>query len=966
MPTLNYSFCSFSDNLIPKILSERSRDDTVFVFPTENSRQAAIREFQREWRPSNTLLITMEEFKTALFFSAQPILKEERRTLAFYACMTRAEKKAFRINNYFQSIELAHHFFDLWEEFNEELVDENIDREMFTAIDAEILDWQWETYQRLLALKQRYEEHIHARGFEDIIFLYKPDQIDVQQFAEYQNIVFVNQFYYTKLEKEIIRKLYNAQKHIHIYYQLPEKFVDKERLDIKPFKLDDFQSYRTRRIHIMEAPTGFSQLIALFKYLDDFKIQALVDNGLLQNVYDQLLAFDQFKISPYQRFEHSSIYRFFATLQKLLSELIFEPNGQKFLLPLQVVIDAFQEKDFINYLKAESNLADESAPREQSLDFLYYLAENDYKYLDLDLEILRLERAKNEHLFRLLVRLIERFLSIKSIGDLVDRIDSEDGVVIEKICSDFERWYSNIFEVFYQALSDFSSIESIGLVEQWDDYFPDDSGPGRRARISSGLLRLFLDYLRPKSVKLDFQENQQKQISMSTLQDTRNIQFQNVAILNVVEGELPHKRQIPFLFSEQQRKLLGLKSFEDVRVREKYYFLRLILNATEVFIFTQQNIEENIETSSFVEEIKLFFPAEKLIETRVEENFYRSVYRNFLSPAKDYLPDQNVWKSPEFFRIPLEQSVDFPDEELDLTNYKYKNLQENRFTYYIRYHGDIDEKKVYPDKGISSKLLGNIAHDVMTETWRLLEDRFGDPIFGYDFDKIDRDVVQQAMNVILKSKEKYFLKLPRDHSFIYFRQIMIPAIMQGIVAFFHFLHDLGLSGKRINAIPEREYIAGEERHYKMLLPPEDNALEISVRLRGKADLRIEDVEEDRYFIFDYKTGGYGVEQLIFYELFYYLIEKPQMAEHVSSYFFQLLDKSWSELRDLYRIKGKRVKDKQLIFTQFKEDVRQILTDIAGHGFALPEKRTLLADWPEITRKDLFLRAKRYFDQVNEN
>ena len=94
----------------------------------------------------------MEEMKELLFISDKPLLKEEKRTLAFYASLTEKDKEFFRINNYFQSIELAQHFFDLWEEFNDELVNENINKERFETYNAELLGWQKKTFDKLKSI----------------------------------------------------------------------------------------------------------------------------------------------------------------------------------------------------------------------------------------------------------------------------------------------------------------------------------------------------------------------------------------------------------------------------------------------------------------------------------------------------------------------------------------------------------------------------------------------------------------------------------------------------------------------------------------------------------------------------------------------------------------------------------------------------------------------------------------------
>ena len=160
MKDIHFSFCSFQENLINKVLVEQLFDDTVFVFPTEVSKGIALSEFQKHWAFNQTLFLSMEEMKELLFISDNPLLKEEKRTLAFYASLTEKDKEFFRINNYFQSIELAQHFFDLWEEFNDELVNENINKEKFEIYNAELLGWQKNTFDKLKSIKKNYQNFL--------------------------------------------------------------------------------------------------------------------------------------------------------------------------------------------------------------------------------------------------------------------------------------------------------------------------------------------------------------------------------------------------------------------------------------------------------------------------------------------------------------------------------------------------------------------------------------------------------------------------------------------------------------------------------------------------------------------------------------------------------------------------------------------------------------------------------------
>ena len=251
MPEIDFSFCSFNEDLIAKVLNEQPNEKTVFIFPNESGKRVALKKFQSQWEFSFTRFVTMEEFKGNLFLSERPLLKEEKRTLTFYASLQEDDKKFFKINNYFQSIELAGNFFRLWEEFNEENVDENLERSIFIDNDADFLEWQLKTYEFLLKIKKQYHEHIHDLGFDDPVFIHKKENINFEYMQGYDRYVFVNQFYYTGFEKSIIELCRQQNKIIVICYQLPEQLVDKGTLTIKPFTLKNLlQNYQTRQICI--------------------------------------------------------------------------------------------------------------------------------------------------------------------------------------------------------------------------------------------------------------------------------------------------------------------------------------------------------------------------------------------------------------------------------------------------------------------------------------------------------------------------------------------------------------------------------------------------------------------------------------------------------------------------------------------------------------------------------------------
>jgi hypothetical protein len=133
----------------------------------------------------------MDEWKADLFHSKLPILKEEKRTLMFYKSLIKENRNFFRIKTYFQSIELANNFFNLWEEINEEMISEdNIEEVLFSKHTAN--NWQLNTFQQLLQIKDQYCELLCKEQFSDNIFLRNINNLQFE--LNFDKIIVVNHF----------------------------------------------------------------------------------------------------------------------------------------------------------------------------------------------------------------------------------------------------------------------------------------------------------------------------------------------------------------------------------------------------------------------------------------------------------------------------------------------------------------------------------------------------------------------------------------------------------------------------------------------------------------------------------------------------------------------------------------------------------------------------------------------------
>jgi len=936
-------YIPFTSNMISAVFSadRGETESAVYVFPTEAAKRAAVREYQNRWAFEAIQFLTMEELKQQLFAGERPLLREEKRTLAFFASLTAKDRQFFKISNYFQSIEPAHDFFDLWEEFNEELVAADSVVERLEAAGYELLNWQHEMWKRLRRIKDNYQRFIEDKGFDDILFAGRPEKMSLTLLHEFSTVYFVNQFYYTNLEKKIIEQLEQAGKKVILYYQLPQELVNEDNLSIRPFTFADLGPGVTQSLHIVECRSEFAMLRAMIKAIDAGKARQVINFSERANPRSRLLAQARFNVGGSAPLSSSSIYKFLASLHTIIENIVYEPTRKKLLVPLPAMLNAFLDVNFATALMPELDLDDKEIAHS-----FYELMDRDYRFADLDGDFIAvMRRNKAAPALQTMLAFLNKVLTITSIDDLVDLIDAPGGIVVNHILSEKEIRFSNVRETFYRALSDFDSLGRLNFVEHWADIFENRRAP--QTCTAAGLLRLFLDYLKPRYYRLNTRAPETPRVEFTSLQDTRNLALQKVIVFNVVEREIPHARQTPFLFTDRQRKALGLKIYEDVRLREKYYLHRLVLTTPQVTLLTQKNIEENIDVSSFIEEIRLRLSSGMLQESVVDYEDYRGAYEQVLQRRQDYRVDPRRALVLDFYLMPLDKTRDFPDHSLDLTFYALANLLNNSFVFYIKNMIRLQEKTKCVDADFTAKLIGNIVHEGLNNVWRDYLPEQGTPPHRLIFKEIPESLIVAALRKTLAT-DRFYFSLPHNYADIYFREIMLPRIVDGIKRFFVYLDRIGLESKAVHIYPEKDEPMLRQAYIPFI---KSEKIDFTVNIGGRADLRIEADDASQYCIFDYKTGGSKKEQLMLYELYYYLIENLAPPERVFSYFYQILDAEGKELREF---SSRSSKAEQI--EQFTENVKNAVRDLWRNGFALPEQKTALEDMKDISRADLFQSA----------
>ncbi|RPI01692.1 MAG: hypothetical protein EHM72_05905 [Calditrichaeota bacterium] len=936
MSLLQFNFVSFREPLY-KVIYNHPKTDALYIFPTEASKRIAIREFLQDWQLDFAQFMTMEEFKELLIDADKPLLKEEKRTLAFYGSLTQDDRAFLKISNYFSAVETAQQFFSLWEEFNEEMVDEAVQEIQLTEADAELLPWQKVLYARMREIKQRYQKFIDSKGYADLLFLMKPADLDLKALDVFKRFYFVNQFYYTALEKQIIRRLAETRP-VTLFCQLPQTLFDTNSLEVSPFFWTDLGDGLSESIHIIECKNSFSMFAALIETLADTPIRHVVNFFPNRNPYARLMSPATFHSITPLRLCDTSIYRVIDRLHTLMTNLVWETHHKKLLVPLQTIIEAFADDHFCDMI-----LNHDQSIKQKTVDDLYALAGEQLQFIDLDGQYFQKTKRHNSQAAVLtLFELLNAILSVRSIEDFISLIDTPNGLSIDAILTAEEKKTTNLKETVYRVLADFITIGNSRLVDDWQSVFQ-MAYVAPQARPAAGILRLFLDYIKSIHCRRYVRSEKAARVEFCGLQDTRNIAYKNAAVMNLVEKEIPHARSAPFLFTEKQRRLLGFKTYEDIKLREKYYLMRLILTTPHVFLFTQSNIEQNLEISSFVEEIKLFAQPATLSLSTVTKEPLRALYQHLLKSDTRYSVPTEKTKEESFYRIPYSPARDFPQGTLNLSYYSLDKLLNNPFAYYINFLSRVKERQKEIKREISPPLLGNVVHDIMSRLMSSIAEKNLFAPAQIDFADISTSEIEKYAQQSLQST-KFYYYFPHNHSLIYLQEIIKPILIESIRHFLHSLNSRGLHRHKTVILPEKNEYGLRDPY---ILLNVDQSIGLVIQIGGRADLRIEDVENGQFYIIDYKTGYPEKDQLLLYEICYYLGKDKSLAESVHSFVYLVFDAR------LQSFQGRKGVSKSRQIDEFLSEIENAVKSFETSGFGLPIKKSDLKEMEEITRADLY-------------
>ena len=244
-------------------------ENTLFVFENSASFFEIKREFLRDEEIQQKLgifqnfkMMNSYDFYENVFVTDKIVVKEEKQVVMFYNALTEKLKKDMKVNNYYDIIDVAYNYYNLFAELQEYKIDlEKIELEK----------WQVETFRTLVEINNEMKKVVQQKGLILPYMLRNVENISDNFLNKFSKICFVNKVKITPFEKELIGEIENRGIAVENILQLSENDFNEEKLKIKDsFSLPAREIFESKNINveIHEFSSKFGELLGLVKKLE--------------------------------------------------------------------------------------------------------------------------------------------------------------------------------------------------------------------------------------------------------------------------------------------------------------------------------------------------------------------------------------------------------------------------------------------------------------------------------------------------------------------------------------------------------------------------------------------------------------------------------------------------------------------------------------------------------------------------
>ena len=826
-------------------------ENTLFVFENSSSFFEIKREFLQNEEMQyklgifqNFKMMNSYDFYENVFVTDKIVVKEEKQVVLFYNALTEKLKKDMKANNYYDIIDVAYNYYNLFAELQEYKIDlEKIELEK----------WQVETFGTLVEINNEMKKVVQQKGLILPYMLRNVENISDNFLNKFSKICFVNKVKITPFEKELIGEIENRGIAVENILQLSENDFNEEKLKIKdsfslPEKNEFLEKFGTN-IQIFEYENKFSQVLGLVKKLDESENKEKIENRVNYKIYDlqdngedgkkdyQLLRQEKISSNLELTMKKTKIYKILELICNILENVkIVEKkleNNEKF-----ENIEKKDEKNFGHDLRIRmkdlySGFKSDDFLRifglKKSYDFFMEIVEQDYRYM-----------SKNE-IFRILGNQNGKFsINQKDIeaAGIINFIDEIEKIFEYQTLGEYENYLEKIFErsgeldknvrdKYFEALSEMVVLEDFSFDNLWKGFFNENG-------ISASLLKLFLKYLDKKAISLNLEETDEQDSenvsrhSINSFSAISETQKENLIFLNI-QDTFPKININNYLFTKIQRAKMGLPVSDDEKQIEIFKFYQNILGAKNVYLSYVKNLDENIDSAGVIEEIKLKYAIEAQKNKIDENDELNFIKKYFLENVEKSWESRQIGK---FIPSKLKKDLDrIKAEKVSLGYYSFEEMQNFEYGYYLKKMIGNTEVEKIEDK-VDNLMFGNIIHGlyekIVMENKELLEQ--GKFI-------INNEEIRKILKSILNSFE---YKIPKEYLEFY-KKVSFEEIVKSVEK---------ILTKLMKTLENEEEIEiySEER---IKLKSEKEIYE-NIFINGMIDLHIK--LKNKEILYDYKSG----------------------------------------------------------------------------------------------------------------
>ncbi|MCX8031682.1 MAG: PD-(D/E)XK nuclease family protein [Thermodesulfovibrionales bacterium] len=652
----------------------------------------------------------------------------------------------------------------------EELCIENISVNQVKNIDYFVEGIPLETLGRLQTLSFFYEEFyksIDEAGYSTRASRYRKaiELIKKFNYNDFKRIILAGFFALTKAEVEIFKEILSWDNSLLIFKEATgiDDMLKKISID---HKSEPQPEQDDAKIYLYSSPDSHGQIFGLSRLIKDrlekdnsidekTLILSPTSDSLMPLIYNCLsnLNPESYNISMGYPIIRTPLFGFFNNLMELILSMsedkIYIPSYLKFVLhpyPKNILFNSQAELTRIIFHTIEEELLKN---RTKSFITLLEIEENERL---IQCILTRLEESGTaitkdmiaKHLKGIHQNTINRFKSFKDVGDFANKCIELLTYIYENSTARLHAFFYPFSETFLLALQRLSK----SLIR--DSSFKD---------LNSYFI-FFKKYM--LRCQVPFEGTPVKGLQVLGFLETRNLNFENLYIIDLNEGVLPSVDGSDSLIPFAARKALGLPTYLDSDRIAHYYFETLIKGAKEVHIFFVES--DKTEKSRFIE--KILWQRQKREQTLEEKSYIRPI--QYKVDLRSSIPKE-IEKTEKIMEI----LKDFKYTSSCLDTYLKCNLA-FYYIYVLKIHkkeevsGEIERSDIGIFvhsilRNFFSKIKGQVLNEKnlnIKEMERLLEsmckEKFGDDLAGAAY--LIKRQLKNRLKGILK---EYYLPLSK-------------------------------------------------------------------------------------------------------------------------------------------------------------------------------------------------------------